>query len=117
MRHSRLHRPRAGQHLGHEDDVLPELDADDAHGGDQAVIHDLGGFDAALQLRARHLVHQAVLAFDQAGRDFLQLGAHRREDVDHPLALVRALHELLDLFADEVVAYVAQLCHFGVYPS
>ena len=41
VRHAGLHRAGAGEHLGHEDEVLAELDADDAHAGDQAVVHHL----------------------------------------------------------------------------
>ena len=50
--HPRLHRARAGEHLRHEDEVLAELDADERHAGDQAVVHDLERGDALVERAA-----------------------------------------------------------------
>ena len=79
MGHARLHRPRAGQHLGHEDEVLAELDADDAHAGDEAVVHDLQRFRALLQRLEGQRVNGVIVALDQGCSDLLHLGPHPRE--------------------------------------
>ena len=38
--HAALHRVRGQQHLGHEQDAVPEVDADDAHALHQGLVED-----------------------------------------------------------------------------
>ena len=78
VRHPGLHRPGAGEHLGHEDEVLAELDPDERHAGDQAVVHHLERVGAGVERLASQLVDRLVLALDERGRDRLHLGRGRR---------------------------------------
>ena len=111
MGHPRLHGPGAGQHLGHEDEILAELDPDDAHPGDQRVVHDLEGVGAFLQRLCRQRVDGLVVALDQRRRDVLHRRADSRGERDVPLDLVRPFEELLNLGADARVGDVGRLGH------
>ena len=80
--HPGLHRAGAGEHLGHEDEVLAELDADEPHPGDQAVVHDLDGRRAGGERLPGQPIDRRVVAVDQRGRDVLHLRAGHREQAD-----------------------------------
>ena len=63
-RHAGLHRVGGEEHLGHEEDAVAEVDADDAHALDERLVQDVvGGPTAAEQeVRAlRDLVGEAVV--------------------------------------------------------
>ncbi len=73
--HPGLHRARGNQHLGHVEDVVLEVLADDAHAGDEAVgQHFLDGRPSA-SASLRHL-------FDLFGLAFVEALVHQRV-VDH----------------------------------
>ena len=55
-RHPALHRIRGEQHLGHEQDAVAEIDADDAHALDEGVVQDALGRPAALEEDVRRLL-------------------------------------------------------------
>ena len=48
-RHAGLHRVRGEQHLGHEEDPVPEVDADDTHALDEGVVQHPVGRPSALE--------------------------------------------------------------------
>ena len=100
MGHARLHGARAGQDLGDEDVGLAELDTDDSHPRDQAVVHDFEGLDALAQRLYGQAVDDFVLALDQRRRDVLHQGAGPSKDLDVAGDLFGALEILLDLLAD-----------------
>ena len=109
--HAVLHRPGAGEHLGHVDDVLAELDADDAHRRDEAVVHDLERRHAVVEGRPGQRVDRVLVALDERHADLLHPRRRLRVHADHPRALVGALDELVDLAADRRVGDVGQLGH------
>ena len=82
-------------------DVLPELDPDERHPGDQAVVHHLERVRADVEGLAGQPVGLVVLALDDRRRDRLHLRARAGEERGQALALVRALDELVDLSAEE----------------
>ena len=89
-----------------------ELDADDAHAGDQAVVHDLERLGALRPARLDgQRVHRVIVALDQGRGDVLHLGPHRREQRDVALDLVRPFEKLLDLVADHRVGDVGKRGH------
>ena len=88
-RHAGLHRVGGEQHLGHEQDAVAEVDADDAHALDERVVEDLVGPPAAAEQDVRalgdlggHAVVQVVVHL----LDELVVGEAREVDV---LVLVR----------------------------
>ena len=48
-RHAGLHRVRREQHLGHEEDPVAEVDADDAHALDERLVEHAVGAPAAVE--------------------------------------------------------------------
>ena len=54
-RHAGLHRVGGQQHLGHEQDPVAEVDADDAHALDEGVVEDLVGAPATVEQDRRAL--------------------------------------------------------------
>ena len=63
-RHARLHRVGGEQHLGHEEDAVAEVDADDAHPLDERLVQDVVGGPAAAEQEVGalgDLVGQAVV--------------------------------------------------------
>ncbi len=63
-RHAGLHRVGGEQHLGHEEDAVAEVDADDAHALDERVVEHLVGAPAAVEQDRRaldDLVGEAVV--------------------------------------------------------
>ena len=69
--HARLHCPRRHQHLGHEDYVVPELDAHHRHPCDEAVVHDDVRGKPVLQRLLRQPIDLHVLPGDELVGDFL----------------------------------------------
>src|SRR4029079_16881739 len=59
-RHPGLHRVRGEKDLGHEQDAVAEVDAHDLHAGDERVVEDLRGAEAAAEEDRRPL-HDLVL--------------------------------------------------------
>ena len=111
VRHPGLHRARAGEHLGHEDEVLAELDADDAHAGDQAVVHDLErGRPGRQRLDGQASTVSSSPSMSAAAIACISgLAA-----ANSPMSRSRSsgtLDELVDLFAEGVVRDVGQLRH------
>ena len=89
----------------------PEFDADDPHGRDQSVVHDLQRFGACFQRFLGQLVHGVVGAIDQRRRDFLHFRADLREGRDELLALAGLFDIFPDLVSDELVRDVANRRH------
>ena len=54
--HAALHGVGGEQHLGHEQDAVAKIDADDAHAFDQRIVQDLLGGPAALEENVRRLL-------------------------------------------------------------
>ena len=53
--HAGLHRVGREEDLGHEQDAVAEVDADDLHAGDERVVEDLGGREATIEQDLRPL--------------------------------------------------------------
>ena len=53
--HPPLHRVGGEQHLGHEQDAVAKIDADDAHAFDERIVQHLLGAPAALEEDVRRL--------------------------------------------------------------
>src|SRR5262245_11031138 len=111
MGHAGFHGPRAGKHLGNEDEVLAELNADDSHPCNKAVIHDLKSLVAGLQGLSRKLVGHEVFAFDDRGSYRLHRRMRLREDADIAFDLVWPLDKLLDLGTDRSVLDLRKVSH------
>ena len=72
--HARLHRIGGQQHLGHEQDPVAEVDADDAHALDECVVEHL--------VRAPSTVEQDGRAFeDLVGQAVVQIVVHLGDEV------------------------------------
>ena len=111
MLHAGLHRARAGEHLGDENECFAKLDADDAHSGNEAVVHDLQRIDALLERLAGQSIGGSVLALDNGDGQFLHHRPGLREQLDEAFDLLGPLEELLDLGADGFVRNVGETCH------
>ena len=119
MRHAGLHRTGGDQHLGHEDDVVAELDADYRHAGDQAVVEDRVGGIAVTQALFREPVHLVVVADDQLVGDLLEESVTRVELLTEVNALTLS-GDVLELFLKAVVDYrhpVTPAAHGGPVPA
>ncbi len=53
--HAGLHRVGGEQDLGHEQDAVPEVDADDLHARDEGIVENLGRAEATLEEDVRPL--------------------------------------------------------------
>ena len=106
MRHAGFHRPSTGEDLGYEDKVFTELDADDSHASDQAVVHDLGGLDVVGKGLGSQVVDGLVVAVNEGRGDVLHLFASVHKKVDDAFDFVGPLNKFFDLVADEFVGDV-----------
>ena len=104
--HPGLHGPGAGEDFRDEDEVLPELDAHDAHAGDQAVVHHLQRLDSVVQRRPGQRVDRPVVPIDQGRGDLLHGGRRPGESVDDPRPLVGSFDELFYFVLQKVVGYI-----------
>ena len=74
MGHAGLHGARRHQHLGHENNVVAELDAHDGHSGNQAIVQNGVGVEPVVQRLLGQPVHLDVLADNQVIGDVVHDG-------------------------------------------
>ena len=87
MLHSGLHGPGGHQDLGHEDDVVAELDSHHRHAGDQPVVQNDVGIKVPVQSFPGQAVGLVVLADDDVKGDILHQGVGIFQDSPNSTAL------------------------------